>query len=134
MKLYSIYSEEEVPEIEYEGLIYTRCSEQVEVAKTIDRKITLVRVENKGEVIEMAFRSFAGITEDEEDVAVHLYQMESYEDVARTIRLYKLDNSIEAEEYYIARGGYSAPNEESCRLMFEEWELQYGCELLKKAR
>ena len=136
MKLFSMYGVEERTSEDFEkDLIYRTIAPNVEVAKTKDLKgyrwgsypnVTLVRLQNKGEVIEMAFHSFAGITEDEEDISIHMYQMESYDEVWRTIRLHKADNSIIAEEYGSIPCCKYPPDDESRNMMLEDWELQYG--------
>jgi len=58
---------------------------------------------------------------------VHLYSMESYERVFRTIRLHKKDNSVEAEAYYTIPDFRFPPDAESEKLKYEDWELTYGC-------
>ena len=136
MKLFSMYCVEDRTSEDFEkNLVYQAISSNIEVAKTKDlrryrrgyySKVTIVRIQNKGEVIEMAFLSFAVITEDEEDIAIHMYQMESYDEVWRTIRLHKADNSIIEEEYCSIPCGKCPPDNESRNMMLEDWELQYG--------
>lgn len=140
MTLYFIDgTEERKPEEFGEDLIYQAISSNVEVAKTrvwndgrdtyrygFYSRVTLVRVQNKGEVIEMAFENFAGITEDEETVSVHMYQLGSYDDAGQTVRLNKKDNSVIAEEYYTIPCFKYPPDEDSRKMMYEDWELQYG--------
>ena len=136
MKLFSMQHVEDRTFDDFEkDLIYQAVFPNVEVAKTKDLrgcrwgsypKVAVVRIQNKGETIEMAFQSFVGITEDEEDIAVHMYQMESYDEVWRTIRLYKADNSVIEEEYCSIPSGKCPPDDESRKMMLEDWELQYG--------
>lgn len=142
MKLYLIDRvEERNPEDFGKTSEYRAFSYDVEVAETVDLrvsrfgiypKVTLVRVRNKGETIEMAFGLFAGITEDEKDIAVHMYNMESYEDVGQTVRLHKADNSVVAEKYYSIPFLKNLSREEKQRMMYEDWELQYGCRRFEK--
>ena len=136
MKLFFMYGAEDRTSEDFEkDLIYRAVSSNVEMAETKDLrgnrwgfypKVTVVRIKNQGEIIEMAFQSFAVITEDEEEIAIHMYQMESYDEVWRTIRLHKADNSIIAEEYSSIPSGKCPPDSESRNMMLEDWELRYG--------
>ena len=144
MKFFSFdYMEDKEPCLLEEDIIYTPFSPGIELAETVDlnfrlhqayREITLVRVKNKGVTVELAFRCFAGITEDEEEIAIHLYRQESYENVGRTIRLHKEDNSIEVGDYDIMPCFRCPPDEESRKLMLEDWELKYGRFNLKERK
>lgn len=63
-------------------------------------EITILRIHHDGICTEIAVRFFAGITEDEDDISIHLCCLEEIESVGRTIRLHKTDGSITVGEYY----------------------------------
>lgn len=69
---------------------------------TDEAKIAIIRICHDGIYTDIAVHAdyFAGITEDEEDISIHLCCMEEIEDVGRTIRLHKTDGLITVGEYY----------------------------------
>lgn len=98
------------PMIDETTLQFVWLSENIEKAATvdlnekkwcIDREITILRIHNAGECIELACRYYAGITEDEEDIAIHLCAPEENELIGRTVRLIKADNRLVFGEIYM---------------------------------
>ena len=71
-----------------------------ENANRYEDEITIVRMNHNGICTEIAVRYFAGITEDEDDISIHLCCLEEIESVGQTIRLCKTDGLITVGEYY----------------------------------
>ena len=64
------------------------------------REITLLKIKSDNNTKVFAFDDFAGITEEEEEISVHLCSEEEIERVGRSIHISKKDNTIEKGNYY----------------------------------
>lgn len=108
MKLFSFphCNDPEYIEVNLEDLQFLSISDDIEKAEFIDgpdhtygNEVTVLRIKDGGRVSCVAVRFYAGVTEDNEDIAIHLCIDEEIERLAITYRYYRNTGDIIREEY-----------------------------------
>lgn len=96
--------------IDYSSLRFQWLNDYIEKADTVDlamskyyygNEITVLRIHCGDDVLELAIRYYAGITEDEKEYAIHLCAYEENEMALRTARVRKSDDRLTVGDFTV---------------------------------